>query len=102
MIEGEPPYLEQEPLRALYLIASNGTPEVANPERLSSMFLDYLEKTLEVDTEKRPDATQLLQHPFFATAEPLRALVPWIKAARKIGQNKWPDLLPGIPLPISP
>ncbi len=66
MIEGEPPYLNQNPLKALYLIATNGTPTIANPENLSSTFRDYLAKTLEVDAEKRPDATQLLQHPFIA------------------------------------
>ena len=61
MIEGEPPYLNQNPLKALYLIATNGTPTIANPENLSSIFSDYLAKTLEVDAEKRPNATQLLQ-----------------------------------------
>jgi p21-activated kinase 1 len=61
MIEGEPPYLNQNPLKALYLIATNGTPTIANPENLSSVFSDYLAKTLEVDAEKRPNATQLLQ-----------------------------------------
>lgn len=91
IIEGEPPYLEQGPLRALYLVASNGTPKVANPERLSSALRDYLEKTLQIDAEERPDATQLLQHPFFAMADPLRALVPLIKAGREVGQNKWSD-----------
>ena len=60
MIEGEPPYLNQNPLKALYLIATNGTPTIANPENLSSVFSDYLAKTLEVDAEKRPNATQLL------------------------------------------
>ncbi|KAF8488853.1 serine/threonine-protein kinase PAK 1-like protein [Russula emetica] len=89
MIEGEPPYLDQNPLRALYLIPTNGTPKIANPELLSSTFRDYLAKTLELDAEKRPDATQLLQHPFFAMAEPLRTLAPLIKAGREIGQNKW-------------
>jgi p21-activated kinase 1 len=61
MIEGEPPYLNQNPLKALYLIATNGTPKIANPENLSAVFTDYLAKTLEVDAEKRPNATELLQ-----------------------------------------
>jgi p21-activated kinase 1 len=61
MIEGEPPYLNQNPLKALYLIATNGTPSIANPENLSPVFSDYLHKTLEVDAEKRPTASQLLQ-----------------------------------------
>jgi p21-activated kinase 1 len=88
MIEGEPPNLDQDPLKALYLIATNGPPKVANPEQLSSVLRDYLVKTLEVDAEKRPDATQLLQHPFFAMDEPLRTLVPLIKARREIALNK--------------
>ena len=61
MIEGEPPYLNQNPLKALYLIATNGTPQIANPESLSPVFRDYLAKTLEVDAEKRPTASELLQ-----------------------------------------
>lgn len=61
MIEGEPPYLNQNPLKALYLIATNGTPTIANPENLSSVFRDYLNKTLEVNVDRRPDATGLLQ-----------------------------------------
>ncbi|KAF7309769.1 Serine/threonine-protein kinase Tel1 [Mycena indigotica] len=87
MIEGEPPYLNQNPLKALYLIATNGTPTIANPESLSAVFSDYLAKTLEVDAEKRPSATELLQHPFFALSEPLRTLSPLIKAARDIAKQ---------------
>ncbi|KAH7914828.1 STE/STE20/PAKA protein kinase [Hygrophoropsis aurantiaca] len=88
MIEGEPPYLNQNPLKALYLIATNGTPTIANPESLSQVFSDYLAKTLEVDAEKRPTASQLLMHPFFQLCEPLRTLSPLIKAAREIAKNK--------------
>ncbi|KAJ7247651.1 kinase-like domain-containing protein, partial [Mycena haematopus] len=86
MIEGEPPYLNQNPLKALYLIATNGTPTIANPESLSTVFSDYLAKTLEVDAEKRPNATELLKHPFFTLSEPLRTLAPLIKAAREIAK----------------
>ncbi|KAF9266980.1 Pkinase-domain-containing protein [Marasmius fiardii PR-910] len=88
MIEGEPPYLNQNPLKALYLIATNGTPKIANPENLSKTFSDYLAATLSVDVEKRPTATELLQHPFFKLSEPLRTLAPLIKAAREIAKNK--------------
>ncbi len=86
MVEGEPPYFNQNPLNALYLMSTNGTPIIADSENLSSTFQDYLAKTLEVNVENRPDATQLLQHPFFAMAEPLGTLAPLIRAAR---MNAW-------------
>ncbi|KZT38081.1 Pkinase-domain-containing protein [Sistotremastrum suecicum HHB10207 ss-3] len=88
MVEGEPPYLNQNPLKALYLIATNGTPQIANPQSLSPVFRDYLAKALEVDAEKRPDATELLKHPFFKACEPLRTLAPLIKAAREMSKSK--------------
>ncbi|KAI0299259.1 kinase-like domain-containing protein [Russula brevipes] len=75
--------LNKSPLKPLYLSATNGTPTIANPKKLSSTFRDCLAKTLEVDAEKRPDATQLLRHPFFTLAAPLGTLVPLIGAARK-------------------
>lgn len=103
MIEGEPPYLNENPLRALYLIATNGTPKINNQESLSPVFRDYLARCLEVNADKRPDAARLLQvsrqwwtyatdcidnvltlqHTFFKSAEPLKTLAPLIKAARE-------------------
>ncbi|KDQ11937.1 hypothetical protein BOTBODRAFT_635683 [Botryobasidium botryosum FD-172 SS1] len=87
MVEGEPPYLNQNPLKALYLIATNGTPTINNPEALSPVFKDYLAKCLEVDAEKRPDAATLLRHPFLQRGEPLRTLAPLIKAAREMAKK---------------
>jgi p21-activated kinase 1 len=83
MIEGEPPYLNENPLRALYLIATNGTPQIQNPESLSLIFRDFLSRALEVNAELRPTATELLLHPFLQKAEPLVTLTPLIKAARE-------------------
>ncbi|KAJ2875508.1 hypothetical protein GGH93_001527 [Coemansia aciculifera] len=83
MVEGEPPYLNENPLRALYLIATTGTPKIQNPETLSPIFRDFLGQALEVKAEKRPDATELLRHPFLQKAEPLRSLAPLIRAARE-------------------
>ncbi|KAG8928417.1 signal transducing kinase of the PAK [Tulasnella sp. 417] len=88
MVEGEPPYFDEEGLKAMYLIATHGTPEIANPEVLSPIFKDYLASALEVDAEKRLDAVTLLQHPFFKKAEPLRTLAPLIKAAREASKKR--------------
>uniref|UniRef100_A0A8C6ZW79 non-specific serine/threonine protein kinase n=1 Tax=Nothoprocta perdicaria TaxID=30464 RepID=A0A8C6ZW79_NOTPE len=82
MVEGEPPYLNENPLRALYLIATNGTPELQNPEKLSPIFRDFLNTCLEMDVEKRGSAKELLQHPFLKLAKPLSSLTPLILAAK--------------------
>uniref|UniRef100_A0A8C5HQ69 non-specific serine/threonine protein kinase n=1 Tax=Gouania willdenowi TaxID=441366 RepID=A0A8C5HQ69_GOUWI len=87
MVEGEPPYLNENPLRALYLIATNGTPELQNPEKLSSIFRDFLNQCLEMDVEKRGSAKELLQHQFLKVAKPLSSLTPLIMAAKEAAKN---------------
>lgn len=82
MVEGEPPYLNENPLRALYLIANNGTPKLQNPEALSPVFRDFLAKCLEVEVDRRPSASDMLKHPFLRCADPLPSLAPLIRAAR--------------------
>ncbi|KAI6888725.1 Serine/threonine-protein kinase [Hortaea werneckii] len=82
MIEGEPPYLTESPLRALYLIATNGTPAIKEEHNLTPVFRDFLHFALKVDPEKRASAHDLLKHAFIQTAEPLATLAPLVKAAR--------------------
>ncbi|XP_038821242.1 serine/threonine-protein kinase PAK 3-like [Salvelinus namaycush] len=87
MVEGEPPYLNENPLRALYLIATNGTPELQNPERLTSVFRDFLNRCLEMDVDRRGSAKELLQHSFLKLAKPLSSLSPLIVAAKEAIKN---------------
>lgn len=83
MIEGEPPYLNETPLRALFLITTNGKPKLKDPEALSSALRNFLDHCLEVDPEKRYDAVSLLQTSFIAKADTNASLSPLVEAARK-------------------
>lgn len=83
MIEGEPPYLNETPLRALYLIATNGTPQLKEPDILSDVLKQFLSKCLTVNQEERSSADELLADIFITEyAEPNDSLAPLVKLAR--------------------
>ncbi len=68
MIEGQPPYLDEEPVKALYLIAAKGKPDLSNPDAVSPELTDFLDQCLQVNPAKRASASQLLKHPFLKKA----------------------------------
>ncbi|XP_074644476.1 serine/threonine-protein kinase PAK 1-like isoform X2 [Tubulanus polymorphus] len=82
MIEGEPPYMHETPLRALYLISNNGKPQLQSPEKSSEMLRSFLDRCFEVDIEKRASADELLAHPFVQNVKPLGFLKSLIVAAK--------------------
>eukprot|EP00091_Calanus_sinicus_P009402 TRINITY_DN2200_c0_g1_i1.p1 TRINITY_DN2200_c0_g1~~TRINITY_DN2200_c0_g1_i1.p1 ORF type:complete len:183 (-),score=65.67 TRINITY_DN2200_c0_g1_i1:575-1123(-) len=83
MKDGEPPYLKEAPLRALWLIAQEGKPRIEGRDQMSSEFQDFLDKCLEVDVDKRWSAEQLMVHPFLRKAAESRKIIPLIKAAKE-------------------
>eukprot|EP01088_Endostelium_zonatum_P005388 TRINITY_DN169_c3_g1_i2.p1 TRINITY_DN169_c3_g1~~TRINITY_DN169_c3_g1_i2.p1 ORF type:complete len:1228 (-),score=427.21 TRINITY_DN169_c3_g1_i2:14-3697(-) len=61
MAEGETPYSQFPPLRALFLTTQLGAPELKE-EKWSSGFRDFVGVCLRKNAEERPDAGTLLEH----------------------------------------
>ncbi|KAJ1735528.1 Protein kinase [Coemansia sp. Benny D160-2] len=84
MIESEPPYLDEEPLKALYLIATNGTPALKHPETLSRELKGFLAECLCVDVQSRATMKELLTQEFLVRkAQSLSVLTPLLGPGAK-------------------
>ena len=74
MAEGEPPFLNEPPLRALLLITISDPPALKDSllppgsTPWSKAFKHFLKCSMEVKAEKRASAEQLLMHPFITSA----------------------------------
>lgn len=66
LAEGDPPLSDIHPMRALFQIPRNPPPHLAKPELRSIDLSNFISECLVKDMEKRPFATKLLRHPFFA------------------------------------
>ena len=64
MAEGEPPFMDFPPLRALFLITTQGIPDLKEPDKWSNEFKDFIKLCLQKDAANRPSALELLKHPF--------------------------------------
>ncbi|TRZ13720.1 hypothetical protein HGM15179_013392 [Zosterops borbonicus] len=86
MLEGEPPYFKESPVKAQRLIARNGYPPLRMPSRMSVLFHAFLHSCLDINPSIRWTARELLQHPFLKTAVSLSVLPEMIRIARRICQ----------------
>jgi len=82
MAEGEPPYMEFPPLRALFLITTKVIPGLSKPDNWSADFQDFVAKCLEKDVDARPSSEQLLKHKFIKSAGTGEELVKIMELAR--------------------
>ena len=89
MAEGEPPYMEFPPLRALFLITTKNIPGLKD-NKWSANFQDFLRQCLCKEPEKRPTAEQLSRHPFLKTACTPEEFLSVVQAARKEKEKNTP------------
>ena len=85
MIESEPPYLNEEPLKALFLIATHGTPRLKDPTKLSQALKHFLSVCLCVDAKSRATAAELLRTDFLQKGCSLASLVDLLKYRSRPG-----------------
>lgn len=62
----EPPNHEMSPMRVLLKIQKSTPPTLDNPSKWSKEFIDFIAKCLVKDPNNRPNAEDLLKHPFIS------------------------------------
>jgi serine/threonine protein kinase len=87
MAEGEPPYMDSPPLRALFLITTKGIPDLKQPNKWSKEMRDFVSKSLIKEVDDRPDATQLVAHPFLKRACSKAEFISLIVESKRIKER---------------
>ena len=76
LVKGQPPYSEEHPMRALFLIPKNDPPTLEGP--FSKSFKEFTSLCLQKDFKLRPSAKELLKHKFIRNAKKNNELVDLI------------------------
>ncbi|XP_033930026.1 serine/threonine-protein kinase PAK 4 [Melopsittacus undulatus] len=82
MVDGEPPYFNEPPLKAMKMIRDNLPPKLKNIHKVSPSLKGFLERMLVRDPGHRATAAELLKHPFLGKAGPPSAIVPLMRQNR--------------------
>jgi hypothetical protein len=81
MGEGEPPYMDFPPLRALFLITTKGIPKLKEDTWSPNLFA-FLQQCLEKEVDQRPEAEALLRHPWLENVCEPSEMVDLVMRAR--------------------
>jgi len=87
MGDGEPPYMDLPPLRALFFISTKGITGLKYPEKFTNDFNDFLNQCLIVDFTIRPDSNKLLEHGFIQKACTKPDFAEVIRTTQKLRQE---------------
>ena len=79
--------MDYPPLRALFLITTKGIPDLEEPEDWSIDFRDFVKKSLTKEPQDRPNASDLLNHPFLKKATNRKCMIDLVKTAKKMKQE---------------
>ncbi|XP_018324914.1 serine/threonine-protein kinase PAK mbt [Agrilus planipennis] len=79
MVDGEPPFFNEQPLYAMRRIREMPPPKFKNSHKVSPRLQRFLERMLVRDPAQRATAAELLSHPFLRQAGPPALLVPLMR-----------------------
>uniref|UniRef100_A0A3B3CUB0 non-specific serine/threonine protein kinase n=1 Tax=Oryzias melastigma TaxID=30732 RepID=A0A3B3CUB0_ORYME len=82
MVDGEPPYFNEPPLKAMKMIRDNTPPNLKNLHKVSPLLKGFLDRMLVRDPAQRATASELLKHPFLAKSGPPSCIVPLMRQNR--------------------
>ncbi|KAJ8369112.1 hypothetical protein SKAU_G00091400 [Synaphobranchus kaupii] len=82
MVDGEPPYFNEPPLKAMKMIRDNLPPKLKNLHKVSPILKGFLDRMLVRDPAQRATANELLKHPFLGKAGPPSCIVPLMRQNR--------------------
>nr|XP_056703623.1 serine/threonine-protein kinase PAK 4 isoform X1 [Euleptes europaea] len=82
MVDGEPPYFNEPPLKAMKMIRDNLPPKLKNVHKVSPSLKGFLDRLLVRDPAQRATANELLKHPFLGKAGAPSCIVPLMRQNR--------------------
>ncbi|XP_008307107.1 serine/threonine-protein kinase PAK 4 [Cynoglossus semilaevis] len=82
MVDGEPPYFNEPPLKAMKMIRDNLPPKLKNLHKVSPVLKGFLDRMLVREPAQRATASELLKHPFLTKAGPPSCIVPLMRQNR--------------------
>ena len=78
MAEGEPPLMDEKPLRALLLITIRPPPTLLKQSMWSNSFNHFLKRCLMTRADDRSSTDELILHPFLKTASTMEGFAPFV------------------------